>query len=66
MPQKKVKNKGNVQECSLLALSGVQSVDPKQSTEDAAEVKKGNVARVNDAYDDFKGHLDTEPSLVII
>ena len=41
-------------------------MDPNQSTEDAAEVKKGNVARANDAYDDFKGHLDTKPSLVII
>ena len=41
-------------------------MDPNQSTEDAAEVKKGNVARANDAYGDFKGHLDTESSLVII
>ena len=41
-------------------------MDPNQSTEDAAEVKKGNVSRANDAYDDFKGHLDTELSLVII
>ena len=41
--------------------------DPRiKSTEDAAEVKKGNVSRANDAYDDFKGHLDTELSLVII